>query len=156
MTLEEKKEAEKKAVEDLNESFKDADISYFTYLRNLTTIATGLLGLLVSLKSNETISIISKLLFITTILLLAFGIVFSMITQYKEVHNHKKNLIFLSKSFRNKDYEKTFLELINSGKDFKYTQTKLFDRTEILSYIFFTLAFITLILYVINLEFTFF
>ncbi|WP_281299389.1 hypothetical protein [Flavobacterium limnophilum] len=154
MTEEEEKEAQKKAVEELNQACKDSDNSYFTYLINLTTVATGLLGLLVSLKSNEAITLTSKLLFVITILLLAFGIVFSMITQYKEVHNDKENLRYLSKSFRNKNYKKTFLELVSM--DFEYTPpTKLFSRTEISSYILLALAFITLILYVISLEFQF-
>lgn len=148
------KQAQKRAVEELNQASKESDDSYFNYLRNLTNVATGLLALLVSLKSSEAISITSKWLFVITILLLAIGVVLSMITQYEEVYYNKKDVKYKMNSYRKENYKKQRWELFSV--DVEYTPpTKLFARTEISSYILLALAFITLILYVINMEFPF-
>ncbi|MBC5836804.1 hypothetical protein [Flavobacterium muglaense] len=155
MTEEREKELQKKSVDELNKAFDDCDESNFKYLRNLTTLATGLLGLLVSLKSDEAISINSKYLFILTIMLLAFGILFSMITQYEEVYYKNKDLENKMFSFRKKNYKKESWELISMDNNDKYKPpTKVFVRTKKISYVCLSLAFISLIIYVIFIEFS--
>lgn len=145
---------EKEVVVKINKASEDSDISYFGFLRNITTVATGLLALLVSLKSNEPISQISKCLFLMTITCLAIGVILSMITQYKEVYTKKENLRHLLNSFRNEEYKKTFAEIVRTSSNVYKPPTKIFKRTEISSYILLSVAFILLIAYVFCIELT--
>lgn len=146
---------EKEAIARINKASEESNISYFGYLRNVTTLATGLLALLVSLKSNEKISTWSTYLFLATIFSLATGIILSMITQYKEVYTNKESLRHLLNSFSKQGYKKTSTDIedINSPNVYK-PPTKFFARTEILSYISLGLAFIMLIAYVFFVELT--
>ncbi|MDX1830135.1 MAG: hypothetical protein R3342_11375 [Lutibacter sp.] len=60
----------------------DKEINWF---RNILTIAVGLFGILVSLKSNLNDTEYQKILFIITICTLALGILFGVIYLYSEI-----------------------------------------------------------------------
>ena len=82
-------------------TIEEMNIKFFDWLRNITTIATGLLAILVSLKSSlqqkppdikATYSIVSsglahyqQLFFFLTILLLSLAIAFSSVVLYQQV-----------------------------------------------------------------------
>ncbi len=75
----------KSKIEDFNTAVADSTSKYFNYLRALTVIATGFLGLLIGLKPEKIPDCTSKYLFLSTITLMSLGIFFSVVSQFYEV-----------------------------------------------------------------------
>ncbi len=131
----------------LSKSQEKYSSSRFGFLRNITTISVGLLGLLVSLKP-EIINLFSaKIAFMFAILSLGIGILFSVISQYHEL-------------YINKAEKKLILDNIADKLDGKGTKTvtfipmpSVFKISEILTYCFLGLSIVSLISYVFLIEF---
>ena len=91
---------------------------FFAWIRNLITIAAGLIAVLVSLKSDKSSNDITHFLFVSTIGLLSFGILTGAIVLYHEVIFLDKAQTYLRgyilKLLRNKD-ENLLLETIEQG-----------------------------------------
>lgn len=136
-----------KRLKDLEASQEKYSASHFGFLRNITTISVGLFGLLVSLKP-KTIDIYSgKIAFTLTIIFLGLGILFSVISQYYDVYIRKQDKILRTEN----------IAKVLKGEehiDTQYvSQPKLFQISEVLTYIFLGLSVLSLILYVCLIEF---
>ncbi len=59
---------------------------HFGWLRNIVAMATGLTGVIISLRSEKSTSLIEHYCFVSTIGLLALGVLLGAIALYAEVH----------------------------------------------------------------------
>ena len=64
---------------------------YFSFLRHLTTISIGFLGLLIGLKPDVLPNEYSKILFLVTIVLLSMGVLFLQSVYFTRQFNLVKN-----------------------------------------------------------------
>ena len=76
----------------LVESEKKESESYFSYLRHLSTVSIGFLGLLVGLKPETLPNFYSKLFFFITIVLLCVGILLLVICLFQENIQHRQEI----------------------------------------------------------------
>lgn len=68
---------------------EDIRLTYLKFIRAITTIATGLLALLIALKPDEISNKTAKYLFVSGLLLIAIGIFSSIIAQFYDVKYQK-------------------------------------------------------------------
>lgn len=80
---------------------------YFSFLRHLTTISIGFLGLLIGLKPDVLPNEYSKILFLVTIVLLSLGVLFLTICLFHETIQSREEL---------KVRKKQLVEYIDSEK----------------------------------------
>lgn len=71
---------------DIKNIMEKRNEKYFSWLRNLITISVGLLGILISFKTDKTEDFLTALFFIITISGIALGILFGVIVLHGEVH----------------------------------------------------------------------
>ena len=112
------------------------------FLKTITTIATGFLGLFIGLNdiSNESYNI--KLFFFITILGLSLGITFSICSLYSELYFIDKRQII------NRNRLKILLKNPYASHDFRYIpQSKLVRFSLFLTYFSYLGAIFSLILY---------
>jgi hypothetical protein len=121
---------------------KEAD-SYFSYMRHLSTISIGFLGLLVGLKPETLPNCNSKFFFIITIILLSLGILFlSICLFYETIQNRKEILI------RKKQLEEYLEAEKKESIQIDYAPKNNLKYFEVLTFLFLALAIISLIFYV--------
>jgi membrane-associated HD superfamily phosphohydrolase len=77
----------KKHYEELVELGQERNLKYYAWLRQILLMASGLIGILVSLKSNKSESSLEHIAFIVTIISLAMGILTGSIVLYSEIKN---------------------------------------------------------------------
>lgn len=117
--------------------------SYFSFLRHLATISIGFLGLLIGLKPENLPNYNSKVFFLVTISLIAFGILFLSICLFYETKKYSQEIKVLQKhlneyldSDKKKDVQ---ISHLNPGN------LKIFEIT---TFILLILSIFSLILYV--------
>lgn len=76
----------KEQVNAFEKSQSERQDKYYVFIKTIITLAIGLLGVIVSLKSDIQTSEIKHLFFTTTTILLALGILSGVIILYSEVH----------------------------------------------------------------------
>lgn len=125
------------------ESEKKESESYFAYLRYISTISVGLLGLLIGLKPEALPNQPSKILFLATITLIALGIFFLSICLFYETKRIRLEIQTRKKQI--KDYidmeKKDSIQIDHIEND----NLKVFER---ITFLLFTLSIITLVSYV--------
>jgi len=133
-----------KIIELQNKSFAQ----YFSYLRTITPIATGMLGLLVALKPDHIQNKIALYLFLISILLLGIGILASALTQFYEVtflrQSHLAEKSMLKELLDNKDSKK--------GVHRELPKPIIYTISELVTFSCLSLAIISLIAYVFFVE----
>ena len=87
----------KKLTENLQKSHNEYSSSYYTFFKNITTICTGLIALIIGLKPEQILCFYSKVFFLLSISFIGLCILFSLIVQYAEIYI-KKELIKISNS----------------------------------------------------------
>ena len=117
--------------------------SYFSFLRHLATITIGFLGLLIGLKPENLPNYNSKVFFLVTISLIAFGILFLSICLFYETKKYSQEIKVLQKhlneyldSDKKKDVQ---ISHLNPGN---------LEIFEITTFILLILSIFSLILYV--------
>lgn len=122
--------------------------SYFIFIRHITTISIGFLGLLVGLKPDSIESYGAKYLFLITISLIGLGILFSVITQFYEVYLNNKQMIVQRKIIKDyidkPDANSVQMEYIEKGK--------IFVISEIMTFVCLGISILSLTAYVFFLE----
>ncbi|WP_417619836.1 hypothetical protein [Oceanihabitans sediminis] len=115
----------KKRLEEIKELNDDRQSKYFSWLKNITTISVGLIGILVSLKPEEFNADIDAFWFVITISILAFGILSGAILLYSEIHisdkYRKKKQEYLQKLIDN-NHAKIELEWISRPKIYNFIE----------------------------------
>jgi hypothetical protein len=121
---------------------------YFSFLRHLTTISIGFLGLLIGLKPEILPNEYSKILFLVTIVLLSLGVLFLTICLFHETIQSRKEL---------KVRKKQLLEYVDSENtasvqidNIGFGKLKIF---EIITFSFLIASLLSLILYIYVLTF---
>jgi len=114
---------------------------HFTWLKNVITLAVGLFGIIISLKSDNKLSEMKHLFFVISIASLGLGIILGIAVLYSEVHvMSKTKKVAGEQIIKMLDNQKTeIITNINPNKIYKYLQ--------ITSVIAFLIAIISLILY---------
>lgn len=131
----------KKKLSEISELQDEQREKYFSWLKNIITLAVGFFGILISLKSDKAESQIQHIFFIIAMSSLAYGILSGVLVLYSEIHvinkvkKHKgKNILKML------DDEKIdFFEYIGPNKIFKCIEWTCF--------IGFTIAIISLVIY---------
>lgn len=133
----------KKKTLDLLQTQAEINDSYFTLLRNITSISTGLLAILIALKPDHITDPTAKVLFLITISLLGIGILSIVIAQYGETDLLKRTFV--------KEKEMLIDYIENEGNNkFKLEYippSKLYTRFEYIAFISLILAVLSLIGY---------
>ncbi len=122
---------------------KKENDSYFSFLRHLATILIGFLGLLIGLKPNALPNQNSKIFFLISITLIALSIIFLSICLFYETKIYRKEL---------KIRQKHLNDYINSDKKESIQTDNLepdnLKTFEIITFILLILSIASLILYV--------
>ncbi|WP_298392455.1 hypothetical protein [Flavobacterium sp.] len=131
----------KKKVTELSKIQDELREKHFSWLKNVITLAVGLFGIIISLKSDNKLSEIKHLFFIMSIASLGLGIILGIAVLYSEVHVISETKKVVGKQIiQLLDDEKTeIITNINPNKIYKYLQ--------ITSILAFLIAIISLILY---------
>ena len=120
---------------------------YFEWIKHLLLTATGLIGILVSLKSGKSASTYDHYAFVTTIILLGLGILSGSFLLYSEISNLDK---------ARKLYADKLIELMKGIKDSISIGTvetsRVYKVAEILCYISFISSVLSLIIYAILVD----
>lgn len=118
------------------------------FTQNLITIATGFLALFVGLKPESIQTEIAKCFYFSTIILLVMGIVFSVISLYQEILYIRNNEKYIKQKMKEHLEGKGIYKIL-----FNYTKRPWYFRAaEILGFLAFIMAAITLIFYIYFLE----
>lgn len=120
---------------------------FYSFLKYIITISSGLIAVLVSLKPGISPTLLIHYLFVCTIVLLTLGILFGAIVLYEEIvlleKSRKAVLGNIQLMLRSNNYE----DLI------EHIQTTLFYRvSKIISFSCFILALISLVAYAIMID----
>ncbi|MFV5688099.1 hypothetical protein ACM55M_05685 [Flavobacterium sp. ZT3R25] len=117
--------------------------SYFSFLRHLATISIGFLGLLIGLKPETLPNQNSKVFFLVTITLIAFGILFLSICLFYETKKYREEI---------KVRQKQLNEYLDSDKkedvQISHLDPGNLKIFEITTFILLILSIFSLILYV--------
>ncbi|MFV8369362.1 hypothetical protein [Flavobacterium sp. LB2R40] len=117
--------------------------SYFSFLRHLATISIGFLGLLIGLKPETLPNQNSKVFFLVTITLIAFGILFLSICLFYETKKYREEI---------KVHQKQLNEYLDSDKkedvQISHLDPGNLKIFEIITFILLILSIFSLILYV--------
>ena len=121
----------------------------YSFFSKLTPIILGFLGLLVSLKSEDTLSELSEYFFFSTILLLGLCVLCSVGVQYSELHYANESIV---------DYKKKATEYIQGIAEDKsiYVTTKVsifYLTIEKLTILFLILSILSVVIYSYVLNF---
>ena len=114
---------------------------YFSWLKNIITLAVGFFGILISLKSNTAENQIQHTFFVIAMSALAYGILSGVLVLYSEIH-------VISKVKKHEG--KNILKMLDDEKleIFKYIQpNKAFKFVEWTCFAGFTIAIISLVIY---------
>ena len=135
----------KKRLTRIEEAILEHNNSFITFLRTITTIATGMLGLLVALKPAEIQSQIATGLFLGSLSLLGVGILSSIVSQYFEV------VYFENKVLARMQMLQGYVDSLGNSDTFHITRKSkpiLYRISDILTFGCLSLSIITLIAYV--------
>lgn len=113
-----------------------------TFLRNIATISSGMLGLLVGLRPETIPNQYSKGLYLASLVLISLGILFVVISLHYEVSLCKQQV---------KAQKQMLSEYIQTGKDYQHVElpkSLIYRISEPLSFFCLILSIVTLILYV--------
>ena len=117
---------------------------YFGWIRHLLLTATGLIGVLVSLKAGKSTNPDEHSAFVVTIVSLGIGILFGSLLLYSEISNLDKG---------RKLYANRLIELNKGAKDpfpiGTVETSKIYKVAEIICYASFIIAVLSLIFYAI-------
>jgi len=80
---------EKHELEKLEELSKRANEAYFVWLRHILTMASVLVAILIALHDEKSTSAFQHFFFVSTIALLAAGILVGCLALYSEVQSHR-------------------------------------------------------------------
>lgn len=114
---------------------------YFTWLKNIITLAVGLFGIIISLKSDKPQNFYQHIFFLISISSLAFGIFTGIIVLYSEIHVLAK--------VKNR-YSEKILKMLNDEENEIFEQigrSKFYDFSEYFCFISFTISLTNLVLY---------
>ena len=131
------------------ESQKDRDKVYFDFFKSITTLSVALIGLLIGLKAEPIPNRAAQFAFLITIILIGLCILFSLGVRFYEVVSgndsveaRKKHIL---KYIENPDENNLQIEQLD--------KSKIYKPFEIATFVCLTLSIISLIFYVVFLEF---
>ena len=125
-------------IEEIQDISRD---KYYSWLRNIITLAVGFFGLIVSLKSDKTQNFLQHTFFTIALSCLVLGIISGIVVLYSEIH--------LMKKVRKKHFE-SIIKMLDDEKIEKIQQirrNKIFDFIEYFCFICFILSLFSLVLY---------
>jgi hypothetical protein len=131
----------------LVELANERNLKYYAWLRQILLMASGLIGILVSLKNTKSENSIEHLAFVTTIISLGIGILAGSIVLFSEIKNLEKKKVLYSQHVQkliNGDTKVSGLIYFNTGKFYQYI--------EYVSYFSLILSLIGLMVYAILLD----
>lgn len=134
-------------LEKLVELNNERQNKFFAWLRNIITIAAGLIAVLVSLKSTKSIDCITHYFFVSTIALLSFGILSGCGVLYHEVFLIDKAQTYLKKYILELSHDKNADDLV----DF-LPNHKLYKPTLVISILCFVAGLISLTIYALLID----
>ncbi len=127
----------------------ERDSALFSFLRNVTTLSTGLLGLLVGLKPDVIDVCSAKYCFLLAIALLALGILSSVVGQFYQVHLSRKireiRKKMLADALSSDSSANSLIEIAE--------KPMIYSLAEKTSYASIALSMILLVMYVFYMEF---
>jgi hypothetical protein len=130
------------SMENLQATQKLGTEKYFQWIRGIVTMATGLVGILVSLKSGKSANLMEHNLFVGTIALLAAGILLGVILMYSE--------IYMLRKLQKLHAEQAFKQHHGDGDTFPYKAIEIpffFTLVQWLCVVSLVLALISLVWY---------
>lgn len=139
-----------KLVNELTDSINKYNTSFFSFLRNISTLSVGLIGLLIGLKPDEIPNQNAKVFFLISIILIGLCILASLVAQHYEINYltqaNKIRLQNIESYIRNPSENIMQKSEISKGKVYKIS--------EIVTYSCLILSIVALIFYVYFLEFS--
>lgn len=136
-----KKEKVDKHVDKLIEAQELRHSKYYTWMKNIITLAIGFLGIIVSLKSDNLQNYYQYIFFVFTISLLVLGILSGTLVLYSEIDLLNKK----------RQFEQVNLgRVLNDEKIIKHqaiNRRKIYDISEYVCIFSFVLSLISIIVY---------
>lgn len=128
------------------------DNSFFDYFKTITTVYTGLIGLLIGLKATPIPNNDAKVSFFISIILVGLCIFFSLLTQFYKVAIYKQEIEVRKKQILNfiGDPKQNNFQIDDLNKHWFY------DFTEITTFILMFLSITAITTYVYFLEYPIF
>jgi amino acid transporter len=127
-------------LKDFSAISKQRSEKHFGWLRNIVAMATGLVSVIVSLRSGKSSTVLEHYLFVSTVSLLALGILLGSIALYAEVHLWTRI---------QKEYGRLLKQVeagTYTGQTHFLTESKpIFGRVEDAAYICLSMALVALI-----------
>jgi len=131
------------------ESQKDRDKVYFNLFKSITTLSVALIGLLIGLKSEPIPNQAAQFAFLLTIILIGLCVLFSLAVRFYEVVSGNDSIAVRKKHIlqyiQNPDENIFQSEYLDKPKIYKFFEISTFACL--------ILSIITLIFYVVFLEF---
>ncbi|MBA6316940.1 hypothetical protein [Cellulophaga baltica] len=132
-----------KVVNKWNEAIIARDKAYYTYIRSLSQMLVGLLGILIALRPTSPLECIAKLLFLVSITLIGLTILFSQKLLFSEVKSQELEVKAYHEKLKtiSESDKKVSLEIIEVPK------LKNFSNFEKMTFFCFVTSIIVLIIY---------
>lgn len=127
---------------EIKELSDDRGSKYFSWLKNIVTISVGLIGILVSLKPDEFDARIDAIWFVTTISILAIGMLSGAILLYSEIH------ILDKYQQKKKEYLKKLIDNENTKIELEWISLpKIYNVIEIICFTSYIGSLLGLVIY---------
>jgi hypothetical protein len=138
-----------KLVNELTDSINKYNVSFFSFLRNISTLSVGLIGLLIGLKPAVIPNQYAKVFFLLSIFLIGLCILSSLVAQHYEI-----NYLTQANKIRLRNIE-SYIQNPSENilQKSEISKGRIYKVSEIVTYSCLTLSIITLICYVYFLEF---
>lgn len=140
---------DKEHFQELKEIEKQRNKSYYDWIKGLVVVATGLLSVIVSLKTKQSSTIFQSILFVIIVSTLVLGILFGAGVIYSEV--------LLLRNYYRKKLEHIYSIIYENGNRTKFEiikKPKIFYFFSYCCYVCLLISFISLIIYSVSIEFS--
>lgn len=136
-----KKEKVEKHVNKLSDALELRHSKYYSWIKNIITLAIGFLGIIVSLKSDKLQNFYQYVFFVATIFTLSLGILAGILVLYYEIDSLNEKRKLEQENLRRiiDDEEIIKLKPIN--------RRKIFDVSEYVCIISFIISLISIVIY---------
>jgi len=139
-----------KLVNELTDSINKYNTSFFSFLRNISTLSVGLIGLLIGLKPDEIPNLHAKVFFLISIILIGLCILSSLVAQHYEI-----NYLTQANKIRLQNLESYIRSPSeNIMQKSEISKGKVYKISEIVTYFCLILSIVALVFYVYFLEFS--
>jgi hypothetical protein len=137
-------ESERKAITELSAQRYS---TYYSWLRHILLMASGLIGILISLHTKKSESLCEHYSFVLTIGLLGLGILTGSISLYDEIHSLDRHRKVLAEAVAKRLKHGT-----SYGQISVIDRAKIFILTEWICYLSFALSLVSLIVYAVLVD----